>query len=186
MNMEQQELQRTEKSTRSLAGWCALVALGFSFSAYPVAAFVDESAIPEELEFNSTYDDLVPYFADGETVLEDGDYLWRSNTWSEFEAKAQELGAQSLRLIDVEIDMEDGEAHYAGVWRTGTGSFALWTCPTWDAFSATWQELAMQGLQLIDLEVYVDQDTTMYFGVFREDMNEKHLWKDRDWNEISR
>ena len=116
---------------------------------------------------------------------DDEDYLWRANTWADFEAKILELVADELRLVDVEIFFDQGDARYLGVWRSGSGNFALWNCPTWDAFTDRWQEMSMSGLQLIDIEVYRNQGATHYFGLFRSDMSEETLWKDEDWDEIS-
>lgn len=118
-----------------------------------------------------------------ELVLEDTDYLWSTTTWQDFEAKARQLAEQSLRLVDVEINVIDDEVHYAGVWRSGSGSFALWTCPTLDEFNSTWQEFVVSGLQLIDIEVYRHQGKTWYFGLFREDINDGHYQLYKDWDE---
>lgn len=166
-------------------GWLPIVVsivAGFTCSATSVA---NEPTVTESSDTDQLHQDVRRHFEQGETVLEDADYLWRAESWSDFETKTREVALQSLRLIDVEIDIEGDETHYIGVWRTGTGSFALWTCPTWEAFSEKWQEMAMNGLQLIDIEVYRDQGEALYFGLFREDMSEARLWKDQDWNEIS-
>ncbi|MGB5247483.1 MAG: hypothetical protein WBN34_13110 [Woeseia sp.] len=116
---------------------------------------------------------------------DDEDYLWRANTWSEFEEKTLELASRELRLVDVEIYIDQGQARYVGVWRSGSGNFALWTCPTWDAFTDKWQVFSMSGLSLIDIEVYRDQSATHYFGLFRSDVSEETLWTDEDWDEVS-
>ena len=118
-----------------------------------------------------------------ELFLQETDFLWRAKSWREFEARARELAEQSLRLIDVDVHVVGDEIHYVGVWRPGSGGFALWTCPSWDEFSNKWRELSDYGLQLVDIEVYRHQGETHFFGLFREDADEDLGRLDEVWNE---
>ena len=167
-------------------GWLPMVILTVAGSGFSTPSSADAPTPPEISPADTQLTDLRRFFEHSETSLQDADFLWHAESWSDFERKARELASRSLRLIDVEIHAAGDEIHYVGVWRSGVGSFALWTCPSWDSFNEQWQVAAMNGLRLVDLEVYSDKGQTLYFGLFRETTGDSLLWQDQDWNDVSR
>ena len=51
-------------------------------------------------------------------------------------AKWQELSAQNLRLVDIDIYEDGGQMKYAGVWRAGSDAHYLWVGVDWENFTA--------------------------------------------------
>ena len=71
---------------------------------------------------------------------------------------------------------------YSGVWRAGTGRYAMWINGSWDAFRAKWQEWSAQGLRLVDIHTRRAGDETRYSGVFLPGTGGHGLWANVSWD----
>ena len=109
-------------------------------------------------------------------------YLWANVTWDSFRAKWQELSAQNLRLVDMEVHTSGGDVRYSGVWRAGTGGHYLWVNADWNGFVAKWQELAPQGLRLNVLKAKVIGGQMRYSGVWGPGTDAYYLWANVNWD----
>lgn len=70
---------------------------------------------------------------------------------------------------------------YAGVWRAGTGPYALWVNANWTSFRDKWQQWSGQGLRLHDIHVRTSGSSTYYSGVYRPGSGSYGLWANVDW-----
>lgn len=70
---------------------------------------------------------------------------------------------------------------YAGVWRAGTGSYALWVNASWSSFRSRWQQWSGRGLRLHDIHVRTSGGRTYYSGVYRPGSGSYGLWANVDW-----
>jgi hypothetical protein len=70
---------------------------------------------------------------------------------------------------------------YAGVWRAGTGRYALWANATWADFTARWEEWSGSGLRLVDLHVRQTQQGPRFSGVFLPGAGAHALWANVSW-----
>ena len=70
---------------------------------------------------------------------------------------------------------------YAGVWRAGTGAYALWVNADWTSFRDKWQTWSGQGLRLHDIHVRTSGTGTYYSGVYRPGGGAYGLWANVDW-----
>jgi hypothetical protein len=70
---------------------------------------------------------------------------------------------------------------YAGVWRSGTGRYALWVNVEWSSFRDKWQEWSNQGLRLHDIHVQQHGGRTLYSGVFLPGSGAYGLWANVEW-----
>ena len=75
---------------------------------------------------------------------------------------------------------------YAGVWRAGTGRYALWVNAEWQSFHDKWQEWSNQGLRLQDIHVQRRSGKTVYSGVFLPGSGRYALWANVDWTSFHR
>lgn len=73
-----------------------------------------------------------------------------------------------------------GKGH-SGVWRSGSGGYALWVNATWDDFLAKWNEWGRQGLRLVDLNVRGTGSATRYSGVWLPGTGGYGLWANANW-----
>jgi hypothetical protein len=71
---------------------------------------------------------------------------------------------------------------YAGVWRSGTGRYALWINASWQSFRDKWQTWSSQGLRLQDIHVRRRGSQTLYSGVFRPGSGAYALWVNVTWD----
>ncbi|MEQ9358051.1 M12 family metallopeptidase [Coleofasciculus chthonoplastes] len=71
---------------------------------------------------------------------------------------------------------------YAGVWRSGTGRYALWINASWQSFRDKWQTWSSQGLRLQDIHVRRRGSQTLYSGVFRPGSGAYGLWANVTWD----
>lgn len=70
---------------------------------------------------------------------------------------------------------------YSGVWRAGSGRYAMWINATWDSFRAKWQEWSGQGLRLVDIHTRQVGSQTRYSGVFMPGTGGHGLWANVTW-----
>lgn len=73
------------------------------------------------------------------------------------------------------------EKGYSGVWRAGSGRYALWVNDTWDGFAAKWQQWSADGLRLVDVHVRPVRDGARYSGVFLPGSGGHALWANASW-----
>ncbi|NES05893.1 MAG: S8 family serine peptidase [Okeania sp. SIO2F4] len=71
---------------------------------------------------------------------------------------------------------------YAGVWRSGTGRYAVWINASWQSFRDKWQEWNAQGLRLHDIHVRRRGSKTLYSGVFLPGSGAYGLWANVTWD----
>lgn len=98
-------------------------------------------------------------------------------SWEELVERWQTLGAQGLRLWDLEIYVEAGIHHYAGLWRAGSQGHALYVGLTWEQLVERQQWLATKGQRLVDLETFLMNGVRGYAGVWRAGAGAEQLWK---------
>jgi hypothetical protein len=70
---------------------------------------------------------------------------------------------------------------YSGVWRAGSGRYAMWINATWDSFRSKWQEWTAQGLRLVDIHTRRVGNQTRYSGVFLPGTGGHGLWANVSW-----
>lgn len=85
----------------------------------------------------------------------------------EFDARAEALLADGLRLIDVETAIVNGSRGFSGLWVEGTGSNTFFAGIELEALTNQMTEMQANGLQLVDFEVFRSGGDTRYIGVFR-------------------
>jgi hypothetical protein len=73
-----------------------------------------------------------------------------------------------------------GSGH-TGVFRAGSGKYALWVNVPWDSFKAKWEEWAAQGLRLVDINVRRVGNETRYSGVWLAGTGGYGLWANATW-----
>ncbi len=74
-----------------------------------------------------------------------------------------------------------GRGH-TGVWRAGSGRYALWVNVPWDSFRAKWEEWAAQGLRLVDIHVRRVGSENRYSGVWTARTGAYGLWANATWD----
>ena len=112
----------------------------------------------------------------------DAHYLWVNASWSNFNAKWQQLSAQNLRLVDLKSYRVGGNRLWAGVWRAGSDAHYLWVNANWANFVAKWQQLSAQNLRLTVLTTYEEGGTRLYAGVWRAGSDAYYLWANASWD----
>ena len=129
---------------------------------------------------------------DGVFVRGSGRYaLWRNFTTDEFHDKWEESSNDGLRLIDIETYAgNDGRRLWSGVFREGTGGYALYRNLTRSEFGDQWSQLQDQGMRLIDIESYFgNSGQRLWAGVWRSDNGTDRLNRDMrfcgTWNQHS-
>jgi hypothetical protein len=70
---------------------------------------------------------------------------------------------------------------YAGVWRQGSGRYALWVNADWADFAAKWQQWSGEGLRLVDIHVRPTSAGLRYSGVFLPGSGGHGLWVNAPW-----
>jgi len=112
----------------------------------------------------------------------DAHYLWVNASWSNFNAKWQQLSAQNLRLVDLKSYRVGGNRLWAGVWRAGSDAHYLWVNANWANFVAKWQQLSAQNLRLTVFITYEEGGTRLYAGVWRAGSDAYYLWANASWD----
>lgn len=102
-------------------------------------------------------------------------YLWVNADQSSFMTKWQQLAAQNLRLVDIEVStMPNGQVLWSGIWEPGTDAYYLWVDADTSHFVAKWQQLAAQNLRLVSFAHYKG----LWAGVWRSGTDGYYLWVD--------
>ena len=70
----------------------------------------------------------------------------------EFIALGQQLTAEGLRLVDVEVEQTENGLKYRGLWQTGTGSNIFSDARSPEAFRSLRDQMVADGLELVDIE----------------------------------
>jgi len=96
--------------------------------------------------------------------------LMKGNDWEMCEMTPYHLG---FPLAD---------QRYSGVFRAGTGKYALWLNASYDSFVAKWQQWAKEGLRLADLDIVQVGQDRRYNGVWVAGNDAYGLWLNADWN----
>ena len=96
--------------------------------------------------------------------------LMKSNDWEMCSVTPYHLG---FPLV---------EQRYSGVFRGGTGKYALWANASYDSFIARWQGWAQQGLRLVDIDIVQVGSDRRYNGVWVAGSDGYGLWVNADWN----
>ena len=70
---------------------------------------------------------------------------------------------------------------YSGVWRAGSGRYAMWINAPWNSFRAKWQEWSGTGLRLVDIHTRRVGNENRYSGVFLPGTGGHGLWANVSW-----
>jgi len=70
---------------------------------------------------------------------------------------------------------------YSGVWRAGSGRYAMWINAPWDSFRGKWQEWSGTGLRLVDVHTRRVGNANRYSGVFLPGTGGHGLWANVSW-----
>lgn len=73
-------------------------------------------------------------------------------TSDEFIALGQQLTAEGLRLVDVEVEQTEDGLKYRGLWQTGSGSNIFSNARSPQAFRTLRDQMVADGLELVDIE----------------------------------
>ena len=98
--------------------------------------------------------------------------------------KWDELNGSGYRLIDISRVRHGNDWWYYGVWRSGSGAYALYAYDSWNEFTAKWAELNDQGLRLIDIDLSESDGVTTYIGVWRAGSGKTALYNFDTWSEL--
>lgn len=96
--------------------------------------------------------------------------LMRSNDWEMCSVTPYHLGFPLA------------EQRYSGVFRAGTGKYALWLNASHESFVAKWNQWAKEGLRLVDLDIVQVGSERRYNGVWVAGTDAYGLWLNADWD----
>ncbi len=121
--------------------------------------------------------------------------VWRSGSGEEkltlprnaeeFAALGDEFTAQGLRLVDVEVERNEGELQYRGLWREGTGSNFFTTPRQPSDFRALRDQMVADGLELIDVERIGEPGSQQFVGVWSSGDGESRLSTPRNFEDFT-
>ena len=99
-----------------------------------------------------------------------------------FLARGQRLaeGQPPMRLIDVEVDRENGQLVYTGLWRSGSGANFLTTPLTPRAFREERDRKVAEGLELRKVERVLVDGGVRYVGIWASGSGESRISAPRD------
>ncbi|MEM7481242.1 MAG: serine hydrolase [Acidobacteriota bacterium] len=107
---------------------------------------------------------------------------YRHDSWPEFVHRWRVMNGAGLRLVDLEVVVEDGRSTYAGVWKPGNDGYYLLRYDNWSNFVARWRELGQQGFRLIDTERVFHGGRFWYYGVWRSGQGPYALYRYGSWS----
>lgn len=153
-----------------------------------------------EIKWDNIQDDAVGNFQKkpGTTDYYDYDYgsimHYRSTSFAKDPSKPTIVPKQPGAVIGQRQSMSFGDRQtiakmyqrfekrgYAGVWRAGSGRYALWVNADWDSFRQKWQLWSSQGLRLHDIHVRHAGGRNRYSGVFLPGSGRYGLWASVPW-----
>ncbi len=73
---------------------------------------------------------------------------------------------------------------HTGVWRAGTGGYALWVNANWQSFQEKWQQWSGQGLRLVDIDVRRVGNEDRFSGVWLPGTGGYALWVNASWDSL--
>ncbi len=73
------------------------------------------------------------------------------------------------------------QQRYSGVFRGGSGKYALWVNSGWNSFRSKWQQWSAKGMRLTDIEVLQVGNSRRYNGVFTNGTDGYGLWVNASW-----
>lgn len=89
----------------------------------------------------------------------------RSDNWSQFTQRWDQLSRAGYRLLDVERVYVGQNLVYHAVYGEGSGAYAMYA-NTWSDFEAKWKEMSTNGLRLVDVDVTNINGRQHYLGVY--------------------
>lgn len=94
-----------------------------------------------------------------------------------FNAYFQKMKSKGYRIIDIEVDMINGQPKYAAVWQYNTDKrkWASLRNLTSEQFSNKWKSYLQSGYRLIDQESYILNGKRFYAGVWIQN-KENYTW----------
>ncbi|MEM6451014.1 MAG: hypothetical protein AAF703_11925 [Cyanobacteria bacterium P01_D01_bin.105] len=121
--------------------------------------------------------------------------VWRSGSGVErlsrprnaenFLALGEDLTAQGLRLVDVEVERINGELRYRGLWRSGSGSNLFTTPQPPAAFRELRDQMVTDGLELVDVERVGRPGNHRFVGVWASGNGESRVSRPRNFENFS-
>jgi hypothetical protein len=105
-------------------------------------------------------------------------YLWTQASQNSFINKWQSLGAQNMRLTDIDVCTVSGQRLFSGIWEQGSDPYYLWINADQNGFISKWQTLGAQNLRLVSIKHY----DGLWAGVWRGGSDGYYLWINADQN----
>jgi murein DD-endopeptidase MepM/ murein hydrolase activator NlpD len=102
--------------------------------------------------------------------------------WTAFSEHWQRLSDGGFRLRKIETFVENGERQYVGVFKRGSGPYALWQGQGWQNFLNVWNDQYAQGAYLVDIESFTVGNARYYVGVFAEGTGVPSLIRVNSWS----
>jgi hypothetical protein len=97
-----------------------------------------------------------------------------------FKDKIDKLGAQGLKLVDIETFEDGGKRLWSGIFKNVPDRVVLRANLEWDEFSKQFKQMTGGRARLVDMEIYGDSAKPQFAGLFR-DLSETHsLWVGQD------
>lgn len=106
--------------------------------------------------------------------------------WPAFKERVDKLGAQGLKLVDIETFENGGKRLWSGIFKNIPDRVVLRANQEWKDFRADWIRLTSGRARLVDIEVY---DTKpLYAGLYRDfsDLNRPMMWTDERKNFVDK
>ena len=104
--------------------------------------------------------------------------------WSAFTEHHARLSADGFRLRKIETFVENGERQYVGVFKRGSGPYALWQGEGWDNFVSVWNDQYSKGAYLTDIESFEIAGRRFYLGVFASGSGVPALIRTNGWSDF--
>lgn len=122
--------------------------------------------------------------------------VWEGKKENEFVIMGAEWGAftkrwaklskeKKVRLIDLDVVNVNGTFRYNGIFKDGTGKYALYQFDSWDKFTKKWSDLNKENLRLIDIETFVSNNKRFYIGVWVEGTDKYAFYQFDSWEKFT-
>jgi hypothetical protein len=104
--------------------------------------------------------------------------------WDQFKARADQLDAQSSRIVSLDTYVEGGRRVWSGIFRSSANERqALVVGLEPEAFSKKYKDMVVnQHMRLVDVVVYDEGNKRLLAGAFREGYDNPALWLGQEQN----
>ncbi|HEY6560003.1 MAG TPA: serine hydrolase [Polyangiaceae bacterium] len=104
-----------------------------------------------------------------------------SKTFQQLVQRWRQHHAAGMRLIDLDVSVQNGAAQFFGTWAPGTGSSALYRYTNEAAFLQRVELERAQNRQLVDMEIAEHDGYTWYYGVWSGSGSIYPITKSNTW-----